>query len=142
MGGLGKDTLLGGADADTFVFNTPQDSLLVSYDVIKDLQIGIDKIDGLTALSAAQVKELASVSSLTEANIKTLLNGTNFVANGTATFRVGTQTFLALNDNLAGFSANTDAIMEITGFSGNLANLSIIYYSVFWCDCVWESELS
>ena len=133
VGGLGKDTLLGGADADTFVFNTPQDSLLVSYDVIKDLQIGIDSIDGVTALSAVQVKELGNVnglvlkgSGLSEATLKNFLNTTNFTANGAATFTFGTQIFLALNDNVAGFSASTDGIIEITGFSGNLANLSII----------------
>lgn len=133
VGGLGKDTLLGGADADTFVFNTNQDSLLVSYDVIKDLQIGIDSIDGLTALSAAQVKELGNInglvpknSGLTEATLKIFLNSNNFLANGATTFTFGSQTFLALNDNLAGFSASTDAIIEITDFSGNLANLSIV----------------
>jgi Ca2+-binding RTX toxin-like protein len=133
VGGLGKDTLLGGSDVDTFMFNTPQDSLLASYDVIKDLQIGIDCIDGLTALSASQVKELGNVnglvpknSGLTEATLKTFLNTNNFVANGATTFTFGSQTFLALNDNISGFSAGTDGIIEITGFSGSLVNLSIV----------------
>lgn len=133
VGGLGKDTLIGGSEADTFVFNTPQDSLLSSYDVIKDLQIGVDRIDGLTPLSTAQVKELGNVngffpknSILNEVTLKSILTASNFVAHGAATFTFGTQTFLALNDSISGFTANTDGVIEITGFTGNLTNLAII----------------
>ena len=32
----------------------------------------------------------------------------------------------ALNDSTAGFSATTDAIVEITGFSGLLSNLAVV----------------
>ncbi len=34
--------------------------------------------------------------------------------------------FLALNDSTAGFLATTDAIVEITGYSGSLANLAVV----------------
>ena len=36
------------------------------------------------------------------------------------------RTFLALNDATAGFSATTDGILEITGYSGSLANLAVV----------------
>ena len=36
------------------------------------------------------------------------------------------RTFLALNDGTAGFLATTDAIVEITGYSGSLANLAVV----------------
>ncbi len=38
----------------------------------------------------------------------------------------GICTFLALNDGTADFNANSDSIVEITGFSGALTSLSII----------------
>ena len=38
---------------------------------------------------------------------------------------VGIRTFLAINDGVAGFSAASDAILEITGFSGNLSQLPV-----------------
>jgi O-succinylbenzoic acid--CoA ligase len=37
----------------------------------------------------------------------------------------GTRTFLAINYGTAGFSARRDAIVEITGFSGNLSQLQV-----------------
>jgi serralysin len=36
------------------------------------------------------------------------------------------RTFLALNDSTAGFLASTDALVEITGSSGSLANLAVV----------------
>ncbi|WP_442861090.1 bluetail domain-containing putative surface protein [Calothrix sp. NIES-3974] len=49
---------------------------------------------------------------------------------GASTFRFRDglidHTFLAINDNRAGFTASTDSIIEITGFRGNLNNLSLI----------------
>ena len=40
-----------------------------------------------------------------------------------ATFSVGSRAFLALNDGTAGFNSRRDALIEITGFTGNLAIL-------------------
>jgi serralysin len=60
----------------------------------------------------------------------TVLTSSVFAAQGAATFTLGSgtsqQTFVALNDNIAGFSALTDSIIEITGFSGNLNNLAVV----------------
>lgn len=125
VGGTGADSLTGGAGVDTFRLALG-DSLLANFDRILDLQIGRDRIDGPTAVTAANVAELGTVASLTAASIGSLLNTTTFGANLAATFSLGDRTFLALNDGTASFAASTDVLLEITGFSGNLSNLQIV----------------
>lgn len=129
-GGAGGDILTGGLGADTFQYQSYSDSLLSNFDVIKDLAIGVDAIDGPRAVVAAQIKKLGYVSNLTETAIQQTLTPTNFVVNGASTFRfrdgLSDRTFLALNDSRAGFSASTDSIIEITRFTGNLNSLSIV----------------
>lgn len=128
-GGAGGDTLTGGTGVDTFNYQYYyRDSLLANYDVIKDLEIGIDVIDGPSsrAVTASQLKELGSVTALTETAIQQVLTATNFSAYGAATFSFGDRTFLGINDRIAGFSASTDSIIEITGFTGNLTDLAIV----------------
>jgi Ca2+-binding RTX toxin-like protein len=129
-GNAGRDLLTGGSGADTFQYQSLADSLLSNYDVITDLAIGIDVIDGIRAISAAQIRKLGYVSALTEPAIQQVLTPTNFAINGASTFRFRDglidRTFLALNDSRAGFSASTDSIIEITGFTGSLNNLSIV----------------
>ncbi len=125
VGNRGRDTLTGGGSVDTFHLALG-DSLLANFDRITDLQIGTDIIDGPTAVAAANIAKLGAVASLDAAAIATVLSTTNFIANRAATFSFGTRTFLALNNNIAGFSATTDAIVEITGFSGNLASLQVV----------------
>ncbi|MCC5647480.1 hypothetical protein LC607_32150 [Nostoc sp. CHAB 5824] len=89
-----------------------------------------DKIDGLYAVSAANLVQLGKVASLNLSDIQQILTATAFVAKGAATFTLGTgnkgQTFLALNDNTNGFSALTDAVIEISGYKGNLASLAVV----------------
>ncbi|WP_305852048.1 ExeM/NucH family extracellular endonuclease [Tolypothrix sp. PCC 7910] len=130
IGGTGADVLTGGTGNNTFVYNSLSDSLLSGYDWIKDLQIGADKIDGPFAVSAANVAKLGAVASLKQSDISAVLTNNNFKAFGAATFTFGTgsnvRTFLALNNDNTGFSQTTDAIMEITGYSGNLSNLAIV----------------
>lgn len=127
VGGTGGDTLNGGVGGDTFRFALT-DSLLSNFDRIINLKLGVgpDKLDGPTAVSAANLKKLSSVTSFDAAGIGALLNTTNFVANGAATFTSGTRRFVAINDGTAGFQANSDAVIEITGFTGNLDSLAIV----------------
>jgi Ca2+-binding RTX toxin-like protein len=125
VGGTGGDLLTGGAGVDTFQLALG-DSLLGNFDRISDLQIGTDVINGSTAIAANTISNLGAVASLDEGAIADLLSADNFGANRGATFRVGDRTFLALNNDTAGFSASTDAIVEITGFSGNLNNLQVV----------------
>ncbi|MFN6340172.1 MAG: choice-of-anchor L domain-containing protein [Cyanobacteriota bacterium] len=137
VGGTGADVLTGGTGgagdttADTFKLGALNESLLASFDRITDLVIGTDKIDGPTSVSAANLKEgLGAVTDLTQSAIQAVLTSTSFAKSGAATFTFGggtaTRTFLALNDSTAGFSATSDAIVEITGYSGLLSNLAVI----------------
>ena len=129
VGSTGADILTGLSGADTFRFALA-DSRLSAMDQIKDLVIGTDKIDGPSAVSAANTKELGKVTALDQAGISAVLISSVFGANQAATFTfvsgTSTRTFLALNDGSAGFSNTSDAVIEITGYSGLLTNLSII----------------
>ena len=139
IGGAGGDVLTGGAGNDTFRLALT-DSLLINYDKITDFAIGSDSIDGPTAITAANVKDgvsgsiygVGSVQSIDVTGISNLLNSSgNFAANGASIFTyndptAGLRTFLALNNGTATFSAASDAIIEITGYSGSLANLAIV----------------
>jgi hypothetical protein len=98
--------------------------------LITDLKIGSDVIDGPNAVSSANLAQLGAVSGLTEAAIQSILTAADFLADSAATFNFGSgaseQTFLALNDSVAGFSAATDSIVEITGYTGSINQLAIV----------------
>ncbi|MBD2512805.1 cadherin-like domain-containing protein [Nostoc muscorum FACHB-395] len=125
VGGAGADNLTGGSGVDTFRFALT-DSLLANIDRIFDLQIGADIFDGPNVVSAANFRKLGSAGSLSVTDVTALLNTTNFVANGAATFTVGSSRFVVLNNGTAGFQAASDAVIDITGFSGNINNLAIV----------------
>jgi hypothetical protein len=118
--------MTGDAGADTFRYASLSHSLLGNHDVIKDLAIGTDVIDGPRSIAAAFVKKLGNVIALTESAIQQVLTPTSFESNGASTFKFGNRTFLGLNDSKAGFSASTDSVIEITGYSGNLSDLKIM----------------
>ncbi|NEO69148.1 calcium-binding protein [Moorena sp. SIO3H5] len=44
VGGGGSDTMVGGSGADTFVFNRSDSLLGDDFDIIKDFQVGLDKV--------------------------------------------------------------------------------------------------
>ncbi|MFO0017297.1 MAG: beta strand repeat-containing protein, partial [Synechococcaceae cyanobacterium] len=122
--GSGLDTLTGGGGADRFDYTTLSDGLMVvsatsvlQFERISDFVIGQDLIDVATTPPTNGFKNLGVQSSLTSGSIATLLNSSNFVANGAATFGFGSRTFLALNNADAGFSSASDAVLEITGFT-------------------------
>ncbi len=138
------DRLTGLAGGDTFRLSSLSHSLLPAaagtpIDRITDLVTGLDAIDAPMARSLAKAMNpvaLGSVSALSASAIKALLTPTSFPAltttstDGVASFSFndpssGIRTFLAINDGVAGFSASRDAIIEITGFSGNLSQLQV-----------------
>lgn len=125
-GDSGADRLSGGRGMDTFIYESLQDSILGGFDTIADLKVGTDKIKGVYGVNTSQVAQLGSVKSFNEAGIQAMLTEANFVSQGGATFTYGAQTFLALNDQVAGYSAANDALIEITGFDGSLADLAIV----------------
>lgn len=128
--GSGADLLTGLGGADVFQVLSRSASLLASPDRITDFAIGIDSLDGPTSAAAAQVANLGAVSSLNEAGVAGQLAGSTFLADQVATFTFGVgpvaRTFVAFNDGLAGFQAATDGVVEITGYGGDLRNLSIL----------------
>jgi hypothetical protein len=127
-GGVGADLILGGTGADRIDVPVLSESLLSGFDRIQTLEIGVDRINGPTAVSASALLELGNVASLSEASLQVVLTSGNFAANGAATFTLaaGSRTFLALNNGVAGFLSPSDAIVEITGFTGALTQLAII----------------
>jgi len=128
--GSGADLLTGLGGADVFQVMSRSASLLASPDRITDFAIGIDSLDGPTSVAAAQVANLGAVTSLNEAGVAGLLTGSTFLAQQAATFSFGVgptaRTFVAFNDGVAGFQAATDGVLEITGYSGDLRNLSVL----------------
>ena len=129
IGGTGGDVLTGGAGTDTFRLAL-SDSLLSNYDKITDFVIGTDRLDGPNSVSARNLKELGPVQELTQEGIAAVLTDKTFVRNGAATFTwqdgATLRTFVALNNGTAGFSSATDAIIEILGQPGDLANLAVV----------------
>jgi serralysin len=103
---------------------------LGAFDRITDFSIGADSLDGPNAVAAAEVAKLGPLSALSEAGLASVLTATSFLPNKAATFTIGTglttRTFLALNDAAAGFQATGDALLEITGYAGDLQGLAVI----------------
>jgi Ca2+-binding RTX toxin-like protein len=123
----GADRLTGGSGNDTFVFGRG-DSQLNGFDWITDLQIGSDVIDAF--VTNGTIRQLGSVGELTGAVLGQFLSAQSFLADSAASFTVGSgsamRTFLAFNDNQRGFQANSDSLVEITGYSGQLSQLQLV----------------
>ena len=124
-GGAGADRLIGGSGADTFHLAAFTDSLVTSIDWITDFAIGTDVLDGPTAVTAAKISKLTTGNAFNAANLAHALSSTNFIANGGSLITFTNGTYLALNNNVAGWDAATDAVIRFD-FTGNAANLSIV----------------
>ena len=120
-GGAGRDRLTGLAGADTFRFTKLTDSLVATYDQVTDFTFGEDKIQGPASYLGKLNSQILNVADLRAATITRALTGTAFKANTASILTRGSQTFIALNDNQAGFQANKDGIVEITGYQGILS---------------------
>lgn len=70
------------------------------------------------------------LDNLEASTIATALNEATFAANAGAYFTVGeagaARTFIVLNDGVAGYDAQADTIVEITGVTGDLSALSTV----------------
>ena len=126
VGGQGRDRLTGNSGADEFRWGALTQSKLGSIDRITDLNIGTDILNGPRAIRSQNIDQLGSVSALSGQGIQQVLTDTVFEANTAATFRRGSSTYLAINDSRGGFQGISDAIVDITGFSGQLSQLSIV----------------
>jgi len=74
----------------------------------------------LVSTAPTRFSNAGSVSTLDTTGIAARLTNTVFTANSAAQFTFGTRSFVAINDATAGFNATTDAIIEVTGFTGTL----------------------
>ena len=120
-GGLGKDTLTGGLGVDRFDYRTLADSVFSNFDVITDFNANTG--NDLFVVSTARTGGFSNAGTVAELNalsIAAKLTNTTFKANSAAQFSFGSRTFVAINDATAGFGATTDAIIEVTGFTGTL----------------------
>ncbi|MEB3361767.1 MAG: choice-of-anchor L domain-containing protein [Synechococcaceae cyanobacterium] len=136
-GAGGADVLTGGGGVDDFRWSANADSLLGTssapgYDRIRDLTIGTDTLTLATSFAAAagSISNRGTASALTASAIAAVLPSTSFAAATAAAFSLGSggsvRTFLVLNDGNAGFQASSDALIEITGYSGSLGALAIL----------------
>ena len=125
-----KDLITGLGGVDTFKFTALTSSTLASFDRITDFSIGTDILDGPNAITAAEINKLGLADSLDASSISTLLTTSTFIANKAASFSYAdpsgvSRNFIALNDGTAGYQSSADAIIEITGYTGLLANLFV-----------------
>ncbi|MFN6004196.1 MAG: Calx-beta domain-containing protein, partial [Dolichospermum sp.] len=123
-GGFGKDTLTGGLGADRFDYRTLADSVFSNFDVITGFNATTGNDLFLVSTARNGFSNAGSVTALNTDGIAAKLTNTVFTANSAAQFTFGTgtniRTFVAINDATAGFSATTDAIIEVTGLTGTL----------------------
>ncbi|WP_159293787.1 S8 family serine peptidase [Microcystis aeruginosa] len=119
-GGVGKDTLTGNLGIDRFDYRVLTDSLLSGFDVINGFNANL--LNDLFVVTTARsvFNDVGSVATLDTAGISAKLTTAAFTANSAAQFTFGSRTFVAINNATAGFSATTDAIIEVTGLTGTL----------------------
>jgi len=125
----GADVLTGKGGKDQFSYVRLKNSTFNSHDRITDFVIGVDQIKGPRPVPASAVIELESIASLNAQSISNLLTSKLFRPHQAASFSfdsdAGKRVFLAINNDLAGYQANQDCLIEITGFTGRLGDLSI-----------------
>jgi Ca2+-binding RTX toxin-like protein len=119
-GGLGKDTLTGGLGVDRFDYRTLANSALGIFDVITDFNATTGNDLFLVTTARSGFSNAGSVATLDTPGITARLTNTVFTANSAAQFTFGSRSFVAINDATAGFSATTDAIIEVTGLNNTL----------------------
>jgi Ca2+-binding RTX toxin-like protein len=119
-GGTGKDTLTGELGVDRFDYRTLTDSLLSNFDVVTDFNALAGNDLFLVSTARSVFSDVGSVATLDAPGIAAKLTNPFFIANSAARFTFGARTFVAINDATAGFSATTDAIIEVTGLTGTL----------------------
>ncbi|MDD1428820.1 calcium-binding protein, partial [Dolichospermum sp. ST_sed9] len=123
-GGTGNDTLIGGLGTDRFDYRTLSDSVFSNFDVITDFNATAGNDLFVISTTPTGFSNAGTVATLDTAGITASLTNTVLTANSAAQFTFGTgistRSFVAINDATAGFSATTDAIIEVTGLTGTL----------------------
>jgi hypothetical protein len=125
----GRDVLMGTAAGDVFSWDTLAHTSLGSYDSV----VGFSRDDRLSIRNSSFGQVLrgsvGNVSSLTYANLISLLNSARFPADGASAFTVTGMpgTFVALNDRRAAFQSDTDGLVFLKQYSiGSVNSVAIV----------------
>ncbi|MFM7732158.1 MAG: bluetail domain-containing putative surface protein, partial [Cyanobium sp.] len=78
------------------------------------------------AAPAGSISNRGTTSALCASAIAAVLPSANFPASTAAAFSFSGRTLLVLNDGSAGYQSSSDALIEISGFSGSLGALAIL----------------
>lgn len=149
-GGLGTDKLTSGGGSDKIIFQFGQ-SLVDAPDRITDFSIGFDKIDLLNLTGIAIGRPVAffrsndnslatTFSQLVNqvfADVNGALAGNQALSVNQAAFVLSTNgaiagSYLIINDNVAGFQASADLVVNITGQTGSLPTLGAAPIDTFF----------
>ena len=127
----GSDVLTGLPGVDTFLYERYTDSRLSAYDVITDFDMSVDRIDAPYPVSSDQIFVTGIAPGLDSDSLREHLDSARFPSGSAAFFTVidgyvGMRTLLALNNSVPGFSSDTDAIIDVTGYVGELSDLLVI----------------
>lgn len=132
-----RDVLTGGQGSDTFALSSLATAVSTStkinnvFDQITDFEADSDsiKLKGLKANTPIAITESGQFASgLTTTDLSRLLTAEAFVKGSALTFGFDDRSFLAINDSKAGYQFGKDAIIEITGFSGDIGSSIITGY--------------
>jgi hypothetical protein len=118
-GAGGADVISGGGGADLFLLRSGADSRLggdgQGFDHITDFQAGLDQLQRGDGAPISSFIDLGSIASADFSSINALLNTDSFAAAGfAASFRAGSNLFVAINDSTPGFSATTDSLVLLS----------------------------
>ncbi|MFM6340753.1 MAG: Calx-beta domain-containing protein [Dolichospermum sp.] len=144
-GGLGADILTGELGADNFIYNSFNESLFAAPDRIRDFNPGaVDRIKLNQLPTATFNAGVITAANLTAAvtaaysDADAATSGLQPLAANQAVFfsfgaRAATRrTYLSVNDSTAGFNANSDLFVEVTGLVGGLPNLGALTTSNYF----------
>ena len=111
--------------ADKFFFKA-KDSLFGEYDSITDLEIGTDKIKSTNTKSAVENISY-NPNKFTKYWIDEMFDDINIEADKAYTFTTKntSDTFLYINNGNQTLDYNSDNFIKITGYTGNLNDLTI-----------------
>ena len=137
IGGRGRDVLTGAEGRDTFAYQSLSESLIwdpysssLAHDIITDLEVGTDVIDAPQAVMPSDILRISSSSTgeISRDFLADHLGDDIFLADSAAIVSLSAsgRDYLIINNDIDGYSRLSDAVIEITGYSGNLDDFMII----------------
>ncbi len=91
---------------------------ITDFNAIDSVAFGADRFRISKRLS--RFITAGDISRFTAAEIQRVLPSSTFLANSAASFAFGFSIYLAINDNVAGFDPDKDALIDITGVKGTI----------------------